>query len=103
MLHIGYFTEHTVFIIKLASVSNEKSNKNWKRLDNTYINIDLYPGKSKTVPPPILLTSLVRSLIKISIVQTNIRKTVRNGLHALSTYYMGIQELFQLFNNALIS
>jgi len=68
--------------------------ENWKRLDNTYINIDLCPGKSKTVPPPILLTSLVRSLIKISIVQTNIRKTVRNGLHALSTYYMGIQKLF---------
>lgn len=66
------------------------------------MNIDLYPGKSKTVPPPILLTSLVRSLIKISMVQTNIRKTVRNGLHALSTYYMGpktlliIQQLFDL-------
>lgn len=59
-----------------------------------YINTDLYPGKSKTVPPPILSTNLVRSLIKISIVQTNIRKTVRNGLHALSTYYIGVQEHF---------
>jgi len=66
---------------------------NWKRLDNTYVSIDLYPGKSKTVPPPILLTSLVRSLIKISMVQTNTRKTVRD-LHALSTYYMSIQEFF---------
>lgn len=47
--------------------------------------IDLYPGKSKTVPPPILLTSLVRLLIKISMVQTNIRKTVRD-LHALPTW-----------------
>lgn len=59
-----------------------------------YINTDLYPGKSKTVPPPILSTNLVRSLIKISIVQTNIRETVRNGLHALSTYYIGVQEHF---------
>lgn len=43
-------------------------------LDDTYIysiyiNTDLYPGKSKTVPPPILPTRLVRSLIKISMVQ----------------------------------
>jgi len=35
----------------------------------THIYTDLYPGKSKTVPPPILPTRLVRSLIKISMVQ----------------------------------
>lgn len=53
------------------------------------------------MPPPILLTSLVRLLIKISIIQTNIRRTV-HGLHALPTYYgyprtlSIIQQLFDL-------
>lgn len=51
------------------------------------------------MPPPILLTSLVRLLIKISMVQTNIRRTVR-GLHALPTLHgyprtlLIIQQLF---------
>lgn len=46
------------------------------------------PGKSKTVPPPFFSTRLVRTLIKILMVQTNIRgEGIRNGTHALSTNY----------------
>jgi len=84
--------------IKMDMINNFRyGHQNFGR----YMNTDLYPGKSKTVPPPILSTRLMRSLIKISMIQKptlegNNTQWFTCTIYILHEYLMNFSSIIQL-------